>query len=294
MKKHKILLLSLAAVLCLTACGQASVGSISESAVGSEAGENSDSAALSDETYVMTKQEMYKDKELITTYTYDYNEAGELIRRTVAKENDPEYSYYQDIITTPTEDGGKYVAYQDGVTLSSGEPSSISTNLEYQYDAEGREVFSRGLNWDVTSEYDETGNLVKQISAYRQGSTVNTYEYEYDENGYLVKESRYTGTPMELTQYILYENDADGRQIHQRVFAPDGSEPDSYEVYEWQYEYDEQGRVTLEYALGMEQNDRQNKKSFTYDDNGRISTEYDYTYRTRTTYMPLSEYLAQA
>lgn len=162
--------------------------------------------------------------------------------------------------------------------------------MEYRYDAEGREIFRTNQSGEFTSEYDENGNLVKVI--LKNGETVTTTEYEYDENGYRIKESTYN-TYGELKEYKTFENDSDGREIHQRVFGADGSEPNTYGRYEWKYEYDEKGRVIEEYRTDVERGGKSYQKKFVYDENGRISKEYDSFNNEWLTYIPLSQYLAQ-
>ncbi|MDO4327352.1 MAG: hypothetical protein Q4E24_15225 [bacterium] len=310
MKRHKIFVICLAAMVCLVGCGGNSKGDTAEAGTNSSNAdmnvtamdENSEItetageeavAILSDEPYVKVKEENYKDGKIISTITYDYDGNGELIRENYTYEKDPESSYYQDITTTLTEDGGKRVVYEDGILASNGQPCkfAIRKGWEYQYDAEGREVFFTDDTWEVTSEYDGNGNLVKKIS--KKEDIVFTSEYEYDENGYLIKESSYNSYG-ELTGYKIFENDKDGREIHQRVFEADGTEPNNYPTFEWIYEYDEKGRVIVEYRADVERGGKSYQKKFSYDDNGRISKEYDSYNNEWITYMPLSQYLDQA
>ncbi len=270
-----------------------SAAAVAENSETEETVEEKAAAVLSEEPYVKVKEENYKDGKIISTLTYDYNENGEMIRENYTFTNDPESAYYQDIVTTQTEDGGKRVVYEDGILAANGQPCkfAIRNGWEYQYDAEGREVFFTDDIWEVTSEYDENGNLVKEIS--KKDEIVKTSEYEYDGNGYLIKESSYNSSG-ELTEYKTFENDKDGREIHQRVFEADGTEPNEYPTFEWKYEYDESGRVIEEYRTDVERGGKSYQKKFSYDDNGGIAKEYDGYGNEWITYMPLSLYLEQA
>ena len=294
MKKQICMLLAgiMMAAALLSGCGdnenpasEPAVGGIGSQTSSSE-GENQ---AASDEPYVLVR-ETYTKNGTVTEYAYDEN--GDKISETVTYPDKPDETLYREYTTRYQEDGSKIVTESQTMLKATGEAISNAT-YEYTYNPEGLLVRKAGfydgqLDGEVTYEYDEDGNLTYQ-SETKATSLGNAMakKCEYDEAGNLVKETL-LDSDGNVNRVYTYEYDADGKQILQHEFNAAGEEKLSYELCEWKYEYDEEGRVIEEWKEGTEHGGKFEHYEYEYDENGNVCKKKDLTLNTTYEYAPLS------
>ena len=200
---------------------------------------------------------------------YEYDEMGKIVR-TYDKCDEVRYEY----------DGEGRPIRQirsngDTVTLEYDENGNIirvenadGTVLTREYDAHGnllREDYSLSdgtVLYTRVYEYNEQGDCIKNEKYEPDGRLRETslYQYEYDEQGRVVK--RFGGTPNGLRLLEEYEYDACGNQIKCVSYFVTG------EVYIYRKTYDEQGnfiRSTTENLTGVLYD-----TSYVYDNYGNI------------------------
>ncbi len=278
--------------ITLSGCGDnenpasgSAVGGI-DSQTSSSEGENQ---AASDEPYVLIR-ETYTKNGTVTEYAYDEN--GDKISETVTYPDKPDETLYREYTTRYQEDGSKIVTESQTMLQATGEAISNAT-YEYTYNPEGLLVRKAGfydgqLDGEVTYEYDENGNLTYQ-SETKATSLGNAMakKCEYDEAGNLVKETL-LDSDGNVNRVYTYEYDADGKQILQHEFNAAGEEKLSYELCEWKYEYDEEGRVIEEWKEGTEHGGKFEHYEYEYDENGNVCKKKNLTLNTTYEYAPLS------
>ena len=305
MKKQVAILLTgvMMASALLGGCGsegqQASEQAVSgaepqqESSLQAETPEESsaeeEAQAALDEPYVLVRENSTK-KGIITEYAYDEN--GDKISETVSYPDKPDETLYREYTTQYQEDGSKIVTESQTMLQATGEAISNAT-YEYDYNPEGLLVRKAGfydgqLDGEVTYEYDENGNLTYQ-SETKATSLGNAMakKCEYDAAGNLVKETL-LDSDGNVNRVYTYEYDGDGKQILQHEFNAAGEETVSYELYQWKYEYDEDGRVIQEWKEGTEHGGKFEHYEYEYDEYGNVCKKKDLTLHTTYEYAPLS------
>ncbi len=250
--------------------------------------EEEDQAAL-DEPYVLIR-ETYTKNGIVTEYAYDEN--GDKISETVSYPDKPDETLYREYTTQYQEDGSKIVTESQTMLQATGEAISNAT-YEYDYNPEGLLVRKAGfydgqLDGEVTYEYDENGNLTYQ-SETKATSLGNAMakKCEYDAAGNLVKETL-LDSDGNVNRVYTYEYDGDGKQILQHEFNVAGEETVSYELCQWKYEYDEDGRITQEWKEGTEHGGKFEHYEYEYDEYGNICKKKDLTLHITYEYAPLS------
>lgn len=250
--------------------------------------EEEDQAAL-DEPYVLIR-ETYTKNGIVTEYAYDEN--GDKISETVSYPDKPDETLYREYTTQYQEDGSKIVTESQTMLQATGEAISNAT-YEYDYNPEGLLVRKAGfydgqLDGEVTYEYDENGNLTYQ-SETKATSLGNAMakKCEYDAAGNLVKETL-LDSDGNVNRVYTYEYDGDGKQILQHEFNAAGEETVSYELCQWKYEYDEDGRITQEWKEGTEHGGKFEHYEYEYDEYGNICKKKDLTLHITYEYAPLS------
>lgn len=250
--------------------------------------EEEDQAAL-DEPYVLIR-ETYTKNGIVTEYAYDEN--GDKISETVSYPDKPDETLYREYTTQYQEDGSKIVTESQTMLQATGEAISNAT-YEYDYNPEGLLVRKAGfydgqLDGEVTYEYDENGNLTYQ-SETKATSLGNAMakKCEYDAAGNLVKETL-LDSDGNVNRVYTYEYDGDGKQILQHEFNAAGEETVSYELCQWKYEYDEDGRVIQEWKEGTEHGGKFEHYEYEYDEYGNVCKKKDLTLHTTYEYAPLS------
>lgn len=305
MKKQVAILLTgvMMASALLGGCGsegqQASEQAVSgaepqqESSLQAETPEESsaeeEAQAALDEPYVLVRENSTK-KGIITEYAYDEN--GDKISETVSYPDKPDETLYREYTTQYQEDGSKIVTESQTMLQATGEAISNAT-YEYDYNPEGLLVRKAGfydgqLDGEVTYEYDENGNLTYQ-SETKATSLGNAMakKCEYDAAGNLVKETL-LDSDGNVNRVYTYEYDGDGKQILQHEFNAAGEETVSYELCQWKYEYDEDGRVIQEWKEGTEHGGKFEHYEYEYDEYGNICKKKDLTLHITYEYAPLS------
>lgn len=278
--------------ITLSGCGD-NENPASEPAVGGIGSQTSSSEGenqtASDEPCVLIR-ETYTKNGTVTEYAYD--EDGDKISETVTYPDKPDETLYREYTTRYQEDGSKIVTESQTMLQATREAISNAT-YEYTYNPEGLLVRKAGfydgqLDGEVTYEYDENGNLTYQ-SETKATSLGNAMakKCEYDEAGNLVKETL-LDSDGNVNRVYTYEYDADGKQILQHEFNAAGEEKLSYELCEWKYEYDEEGRVIEEWKEGTEHGGKFEHYEYEYDENGNVCKKKDLTLNTTYEYAPLS------
>ena len=254
-----------------------------------ESSAEEEAQAALDEPYVLVRENSTK-KGIITEYAYDEN--GDKISETVSYPDKPDETLYRKYTTQYQEDGSKIVTESQTMLQATGEAISNAT-YEYDYNPEGLLVRKAGfydgqLDGEVTYEYDENGNLTYQ-SETKATSLGNAMakKCEYDAAGNLVKETL-LDSDGNVNRVYTYEYDGDGKQILQHEFNAAGEETVSYELCQWKYEYDEDGRITQEWKEGTEHGGKFEHYEYEYDEYGNICKKKDLTLHITYEYAPLS------
>jgi YD repeat-containing protein len=242
----RIIALTLALLLFLSACGNPSAGD--------------------GKLYVLTAMDTYTADNIHSSRTeFVYDELGRMIQKTFYSPetesiwNEEQGFYEAKVIGIQSEPF--YVqdfAYQGTLLASeSGKTAyNASRSFEYVLDDQGVPV---GFN-NLQMIYDEDGRLI------RVGSEEITYqEYEYDDQGRLIREYTY-GMEVSFQADFFYEED---RLVRRDVYTANSVRyeltSDFLLYISWNYEYDNRGRLT-----GKNSGDGTYDFSYTYDSKGRI------------------------
>ncbi len=114
-------------------------------------------------------------------------------------------------------------------------------------------------------QYDEQGNLLREVSFTQDGSLADKNEFRYDAQGRMVETLIYDEDDA-VMERRLAERDSSGRLLREQVHYLDGS------VDTYHYHYDEQGRLT-----GLEVIDDEEateyKEMYSYQDDKLVKTE---------------------
>lgn len=304
MKKQIVILLTgiLMASVLLSGCGSTGQQAPEQTASGSEsqqesfqqteAPESSDEGenqAVLDEPYVLVRETDTKSGN-VTEYAYDEN--GDKISETVTYPDKPDETLRREYTTQHQEDGSKIVTESQSILVKTGEAVSPYT-YEYEYSPEGlllrKTGFENGnVDGEILYEYDENGNLIRQSgkNAPSIGRDL-TKEFEYDESGNLTKQTDFDDNG-EVEGWSTFEYDENGKEIMKHVFTSTGDEPRTYELCQWEYEYDAEGRITQEWKEGTEIGGKYEHYEYEYDEYGNMCKKKDLTLNTTYEYAPLS------
>lgn len=268
--------------------GQAASSAESQQAETSESTAEENPAAL-DEPYVLIRETDTKSGN-VTEYTYDEN--GDKVSETVTYPDKPDETLCREYATQYQEDGSKIVTESQSMLVKTGETVSPYT-YEYEYSPEGLLLRKTGLengnvDGEILYEYDEDGNLIRQSgeNAPSIGRDL-TKEFEYDENGNLTKQTDLDDNG-EVEGWSTFEYDENGKEIMKHVFTSTGDEPDIFELCQWKYEYDAEGRVIEEWKEGTEHGGKYEHYEYEYDEYGNMCRKKDLTLYTTYEYAPLS------
>lgn len=226
-----------------------------------------------DEAYQLTADELPGG----ASREYEYDDGGRLTRIVYSGDGAP---------------GNRRLSYDANgnllnVRVESGGLDPAGTQLQRQYDALDRVTSFTDANGDrIGYEYDESGNLVSMT--YPDGKVVN---YVYDEGNQLAElidwadrstffeydsNSRLTRIefPNGVVRSMVY--DAAGRLLKRSDVRPSGSM-----IVEYEYEYDAQGRISVETGGPPAPPYMPDALQMTYRNDGRLATvngqtvEYD-------------------
>lgn len=286
----------------LAGCGDSGQQALEQAAAGTESQQEfsqqaqtqpssaeEEKQAASAEPYVLIRETDTKSG-IVTEYAYDEN--GDKISETVNNPEKPDETLGLEYTTQYQEDGSKIVTESQRILVKTGEAISPYT-YEYEYSPEGlllrKTGFENGnVDGEILYEYDEKGNLIRQSgkNAPSIGRDL-TKEFEYDENGNLTKQTDLDNQG-EVEGWTTFEYDENGKEIMKHVFNSAGMEPDTYELCQWKYEYDGDGRVIEEWKEGTEHGGKYEHYEYEYDESGNICKKKDLTLSTTYEYAPLS------
>ena len=242
-----------------------------------------------DEPYVLVRETDTKSGN-VTEYAYDEN--GDKVSETVTYPDKPDETLYREYTTQYQEDGSKIVTESQTMLMKTGEAVSLYT-YEYEYSPEGlllrKTGFENGnLDGEILYEYDADGNLIRQSgkNAPSIGRDL-TKEFEYDENGNLTKQTDLDDNG-EVEGWSTFEYDENGKEIMKHVFTSTGDEPRTYELCQWKYEYDGEGRVMEEWKEGTELGGKYEHYEYEYDEYGNMCKKKALTLHITYEYAPLS------
>ncbi len=252
MSKKWIMVCILGIMVCLTACNSGALKKDQESNQKPESIQNDDynyeneaSEEKPDEKLVLAKSielskmgEYSSSLELISIWTYEYNDLGQRIK-------DIEHPANYQLSDTPV-----FMAW-----------------IEYEYDDNGNKVEESKYDHDIDEnsdtlkerneyEYNEQGEITKYVhhNVYEDGDESTTvYEYEYDAQGNKIRDLR-NGVIVNECEY-----DADGYLTKETEYDLDGAFYHGYnyitEVQEdgfKQTAYDEEGNRRFEYEYNVD------------------------------------------
>ncbi|MBQ9610730.1 MAG: hypothetical protein IJV15_14970 [Lachnospiraceae bacterium] len=226
-----------------------------------------------DEDGNMKKEQCLDEDKTPAGYrTFEYDEDGNVISFTI---------YYKDGSAHP---GAKYeyekngnitkkIYNDDSVKAPESENMALLLYEAFEYDKNGNVTKKTSVctnekfNSEIKNTYDENGNLKESNShdgifgdsSYKyeykydengrikketcfdnnnDGNQIYYYTYEYDNNGNLKEESYYYGVGDEITEKKLYDYDADGNLILYTV-----KDRDDITTEKTKYDYDEDGNL---------------------------------------------------
>lgn len=206
-------------------------------------------------SYIVTVTS-YESGELFSTTINTYDEHGNVIKIS-SKYGDVYYAYdYND-------DGTVRVKYSD----FSREEYEYENGLEIkctEYNALG-EVYSV-----ATHTYDEHGNTTSFYFGVGEFVSGYTYEHEYDENGFWIKETSYDedGEPGGVSTRVLGKNG--------EVLSGTLEETNALRTYE--HKYDENGREIERHSTQTRGGEVtwERRVLTEYDEQGRVSRKSEY------------------
>lgn len=198
----------------------------------------------------------YENGEPVDAWGETYDDHGNVIKIT-SKYRDFNHAYeYND-------DGTVRVEYSE------------TSRKEYEYE-NGLEVKctqynARGEVYSVTTQtYDEHGNVTSYYHSVGEFGGGCTYEHEYDENGFWIKEISYDedGEPGSVGTRILGENG--------KVLSGTLEEENALRTYE--HKYDENGREIERHLTQTRDGEVKWERRFVteYDEQGRVSRKSEY------------------
>ena len=134
---------------------------------------------------------------------------------------------------------------------NTGDSTYSNYEYTYEYDDKGNKVLENYYDEDgelssaYKYEYDDEGNIIKKAEYDDEGELRRTYEYTYDDNGNKTELKYYTGYG--YGQYdgdykIIYEYDKNGYLIKETKYVAE-SYGDKCE-YEHIFKYDKNGNIT--------------------------------------------------
>ena len=261
-----------------------------------------------DESVTVIAKEIHYDADggLDYWYGYEYDSAGNLMRRTRYESDDSvggwcEWKYDSAgnqmkciFYTANGSINGWWEYGYDSVgnqvkEISYESDGSVVSWYEYGYDSagnQGREISYDtvgGINFWYGYGYDSAGNQTKQISYDAVGNMNGWNEYEYDSTGNQTKIVRYNSDG-DIGRWYEWQYDSAANLIRQAQYNADGS------VYKWEeWEYDSAGNQVkwiiyysdgsvghcYEYEYDSEGNLTQ---MIDKGNNGRINTGTEYEY----------------
>ena len=182
------------------------------------------------------------------------------------------------------------------------------TVYEYSYDESGNLIEERTGNSVTVMTYDEEGRVLSKVSYYKDEKNNETY-YEYDEQGYVIAETRIERYSEEMTYTfaVTYNEDHTEATIEQfKNGEPNGITEETYNAAgqvlrstahdangSWKHsqtwEYDAEGKLLQEGNFSSSETQADYMTIYTYDENGLLlskNVDYYYGYLLEFTYEP--------
>jgi hypothetical protein len=192
----------------------------------------------------------------------EYDENGNVLRKTY---------YYDDFIWFVDE----YTYHSNGITRSHHYYDSEGFESTLYYDTNGNpvseDVGDDDIGEDIDDpsyipEYNDKGQLIKEICYYNNGDIIETITYEYNQLGQITKRTSVTEEPdTTYTQESIYEYDSLGNLTYEKYINGD-----FWTVYECVYSED--GVMLAEHIC----NSDGEKEHYDYTDNlDSDDTSYD-------------------
>lgn len=206
--------------------------------------------------------------------------------------------------------GVKEYEYDEFGNKTSENNVTYGGGTKYEYDADGNQIRSQYFLSDGSAgsvmemTYDKEGRLLSSVSTGSDGKVSSEYSYTYDEAGFVVDEVRKQHYNNTTYHYVItynadhteatiqgYKNDEpsgyteetynrNGDLLRSDSYASDGSWSSAVEC-----EYDDQGRLTVEWKYSSSELQADYDVIYTYDENGLlINKNVDYYYGYGTTY----------
>ncbi len=172
-------------------------------------------------------------------YEYEYDAGGNVIKKTLFYADGSAGEWYE-------------YEYKEGncvaETYHSGD-GSLLRRMEYEYDAAGNQIketvfTNNAKEYWIEFKYNTAGMLMERTKYDIDYTALNKTEYQYNSNGYCVKEINYDSyynPDGSVSSWYEYKYDNHGNQIKMTVFDSDGT------IYNWwEYEYDKNGNRVKE------------------------------------------------
>ncbi len=195
----------------------------------------------------------------MTVIRQEYNEKGNLIKQSYqySPQNIQETTYEYDERGNLIRQNDPYLNGDGTYKLAAYDEKGNLTRISY-YDFSENEPY-----FEEFYEYNEEGQRTKLTQKSTKYEYIDTYEYEYDVGGNMVKESvTYRGV---LQYFSEYEYDERGNKIKRSHYTNKDSFAEPRAVWSW--EYDENGKLTVE-AYEHESEDYISKTEYEYDSDG--------------------------
>lgn len=208
-------------------------------------------------------------KAVRSTITYQYDEGGRIAQMKSTGPNGT-------VTTTDYEydEHGNVIRYTETTVIEGREPTTSSYEYEYEYDESGRILSKTTLTDEgekrlemITYTYDEQDRLVhKKILYLSWGNTYN-YAYDYDDAGNLIKELQtidYGQGQSETVYSYEYTYNEDGHKSTKTYYAYGYTYTDTY-TYDGAY-------ISRAYQLydSDDYDDEWCDTLFSYDENGNL------------------------
>lgn len=169
----------------------------------------------------------------------------------------------------------------------------LEDSVEYTYDSKGKlskvtkyTGSENQVDYWCTYSYDGEGNLLEII--FYNTSTYTNWEYEYDEVGNLIQETKYSSNG-NYTE-ISYDYNTEGKvtkQFGHSESGNDSTESDNDFWYEYEYEYDSAGNLlkfieyegdAVDYSIEYEYDESGNilEATWCYSDSSTTSIKLEY------------------
>lgn len=175
---------------------------------------------------------------------------------------------------------------------------------EYIYDDNGNNIEIRSDTSSEVMTYDEAGRLLSKVTYYGE-ELGNEYYYEYDDQGFVISETRIQRYSSETTYTFSMTYNADHTEVKIDQFMngePNGTTVETYNEagqvlsshacdnngnwkHGWTWEYDDAGKIIKEWKYSSSETQADYPVIYTYDENGLlISKVADYYYGSSTEY----------